>query len=557
MRISPVHSFRRFVIMLLMISVPLAASWLLTTGFAAAQIAGAQETHKTAWLQQVGLIDTNPQEVVLIAQMPYLFTAEDYELRVYDLSQPQTPVRAATLDLSDHLTRAIQMIYADVQDNTAYIAARDSGVIAVDITTPTQPSFISHQSLPAWQDIQAVLAAGNHLYLLDSEEESSWMGSHLTVRAIDIAGSWQELDALALPGGASFFGASAFLQNEMLFVMSFVSETPYDGNSVLTAVDISQPADLKQIFQFSAATFSSVALRADGIAFLGHDYDGWCVTRESDQCSQYLRTVRVGGAAPIVIASHNALKTGETEYGRMAMAGDYLLALIDTPISQGVNSDTMRRPERDQQTPVLLRVFDTLSPENPAATDTLDVHRQSSALIVDGDFIFITGNLETTILRLMRQEVSVTIPVSGGALLSPADHVSYLFPNNTFTTPVSVTHTVRTLGLSHQITENLFSQFVFQLGLVNSQANPIGEAERPFTFTLAYGDEEWSKRVTSSTAIYEQVAGQWQLLPTQVDLQAQTLAATLTHGGLYVVAVEHELVYLPAALRCAYINVCL
>jgi hypothetical protein len=154
-----------------------------------------------------------------------------------------------------------------------------------------------------------------------------------------------------------------------------------------------------------------------------------------------------------------------------------------------------------------------------------------------------------------------TIPTSGGSFVSTLDNTSYIFPPNTFTETVIVTHTIRSqdevslTSISEAATmpsvEDLIGiNHYFDLTAVYSSTRQPAYPTQPYTITVQYTDVEKGAAIESTLALYHQDGSRWVIEPTsEVFTTTNMIVAIPNHLSRWAVLGETRQVFLPLVAR--------
>ncbi len=247
----------------------------------------------------------------------YLYIARgEYGLLVYDITDPTAPELAGTCWASD-------VTHVDVEGDYAYIllhsgGSRDYSSLAIlDISDPTEPSFVCRFIDPAW--VSGLFASGDYVYLADSSAGEG-------VVIVDVSDPMNPTRVSSLPSvgviyGVDVSGDVAYLvTGSRGIIMADVSDpsvphinsqwcesnTPANvqvrgnyayvvdggfGLRLLDVSDITQPSIVGEL----ATTGHPMAVALSGdYAYLAADTEGFHVVDISDPTTPFL--VYTGGA---------------------------------------------------------------------------------------------------------------------------------------------------------------------------------------------------------------------------------------------------------------------
>jgi hypothetical protein len=141
------------------------------------------------------------------------------------------------------------------------------------------------------------------------------------------------------------------------------------------------------------------------------------------------------------------------------------------------------------------------------------------------------------------------IPASGGVLTSTSDNTVYVFPANTFTDTVIVTHTSRA-PREMSVPGNLIGiDHFFETTAVYSSTGQPAQPTQPYTLTVQYTDQEKGPAIEGTLALYYWDGNQWVKEPSStVNAANNTVTATPDHFSLWAVLGETYRVFLPTIL---------
>lgn len=172
------------------------------------------------------------------------------------------------------------------------------------------------------------------------------------------------------------------------------------------------------------------------------------------------------------------------------------------------------------------------------------------AIQVEGDMIYVLdGAGGLTMLRYISSS-STSISTAGGELVSADDATSYQFSPGTFTVPVSVTHTTRSIinlpatGDLKDIGHN------FELKAQEAATELPVQPSQPYTITIGYTDEHRGSVVESTLALFSWDGDQWIQEPTSlVDPGAHRITATPDHFSPWAVLGDTHKSFAPLVSR--------
>lgn len=144
---------------------------------------------------------------------------------------------------------------------------------------------------------------------------------------------------------------------------------------------------------------------------------------------------------------------------------------------------------------------------------------------------------------------SAVVTVAGGVLTSTYDGTAYIFPSNTFSDTVIVTHTTVFTAPSAGGLIPIFGHS-FDLTAVYSSTGQPAQPAQPYTITVSYSDAQRGLAVENTLALYWWDGSQWVKEPSSVvDTVANTVTATPNHFSLWAILGETRRVFLPLVLK--------
>lgn len=139
------------------------------------------------------------------------------------------------------------------------------------------------------------------------------------------------------------------------------------------------------------------------------------------------------------------------------------------------------------------------------------------------------------------------VDVAGGKLVSWLDHTTYQFPSGTFSTAVTVTHTLQDPAQLGAATPWRPVR-AFELTVVDSETGASVQLEHPYSLAAQYTEAELGVLIDSTLALYAWDGQQWtREASSTVDLTNHLITATSTHTGLWAIGGETYQLFLPVA----------
>jgi hypothetical protein len=198
-----------------------------------------------------------------------------------------------------------------------------------------------------------------------------------------------------------------------------------------------------------------------------------------------------------------------------------------------------------------LRIIDVSNPAAPSEVGFYDTPGYAYGVAVTEDYAFVADEAAgLIILRLLRDRVSVTIPVDGGSLTSTNGDAQFVFPAGAITATVNLTY--RHMWTDQDTGALAGIGRTFDLSAVYSDTGQVAQlaSGQSFTATLHYTDTELGSAIEGTLALYAWDSSQWVREPTSVlDASANTLSAMPNHLGMFAALGETHRLFLPVAMR--------
>jgi len=200
-----------------------------------------------------------------------------------------------------------------------------------------------------------------------------------------------------------------------------------------------------------------------------------------------------------------------------------------------------------------VRIFDVSNPASPVEAGSFNTTK-AEAVAVEGPYIYVARQENGILILWYSPPVHHTIQPSGGTLTSswPWDNTSYIFPADTFSETVIVTHVARFPAHAPSPGELIGIGHVFDVSAVYESSRLPAEPlpGRTYTLTVHYTDAEKGPAIENTLALYYWDGNQWVKEPSsEVDVNANTVTAHPNHFSLWAVLGETKRVYLPLVLR--------
>ncbi len=147
-------------------------------------------------------------------------------------------------------------------------------------------------------------------------------------------------------------------------------------------------------------------------------------------------------------------------------------------------------------------------------------------------------------------EAVATIPPTGGTLVSLGDSTAYIFPADTFTDTVVITHIARSPSNAPSLGKLIGISHFFEVTAVYSSTGQPAEPTRSYTITVQYTEAEIGLAMENTLALYYWNGSQWVKEPSSaVNAAANTVTATPNHFSSWAVLGETKRVFLPTVLK--------
>jgi len=198
-----------------------------------------------------------------------------------------------------------------------------------------------------------------------------------------------------------------------------------------------------------------------------------------------------------------------------------------------------------------LRIVDVSDPTHPTEVGACDTPGRAEGVALSGSYAYVAdGDGGLVILRMLQDEVSGSIPPTGGSLSSTSGDTQFLFPAD------AVTQTI-TLNYRHLWTDQDSGDLkgighTYEVTAVYSDTGQPAQIVPGQTYTVAvhYTDAEKGPVIESTMAFYYWDGTQWVKEPSsEVYPATNTITAQPDHFSLWAVLGETQRVYLPLVLK--------
>jgi hypothetical protein len=288
--------------------------------------------------QEIGVFPTtDPAKDVTVAGNYAYLANEMNGLMVLNVSDPSHPLEVSSLD-TPGLTRGVALL-----NNLLYVAD-SQGLIAVDVTSPSEPAIAGY--FVNW-DLRHIAVSGNYTYVSDYCDFES------CIRVFDTANPAQptEVSHYSTPSLAR----SILISENRLYVA--------DQDSGLYILDISNPLQLVEIGSYPVPGHTSDVAVSGNLAYLTcNDYE---------QGYGYLRILNVSDPAhPVEIGNYQYEVYGT---GQVEVSGNYAYLTLSDYFDS------------------YLTVLDVSDPTHP--TQVVDpINTPISGMSISGNYLYIVAN---------------------------------------------------------------------------------------------------------------------------------------------------------------------
>ena len=420
----------------------------------------------------------------------FAYVADDTSgLRVISISNPSAPV-----EVGRYATDASGVA---VSGDYAYVAAYGGGLRIINVANPSSPTEVGSYNTPG--QAYSVVVSGTYAYVADGSAG---------LRIIHVSNP-------EAPTEAGFYDTPG-TAHEVAVVgnYAYVAEgEPPDSFVGLRVINVSNPGNptLSGSLDLGGLVCEGVAV-ADGYAYVTTWSGGLHIVNVSDPENPW---------------EVSAINPSGTERGVTVV--DHYAYLASSN----------------------LYIVDVSSPASPELIGTYGTGRSLRDLAVVGRYVFVAEEYARLVILWHAFPASADIPVSGGTLTVPADSTHYLFPANTFTDIVVITHTARFPGNAPS-TGNLtgISHF-FDVTAVYSSTGQPAYPTQPYTITVQYTDTEKGPAIEETLGLYWWDGSDWSQegITSTVNTVNNMVTAQADHFSLFAVLGETRRVYLPLVLR--------
>jgi hypothetical protein len=430
----------------------------------------------------------------------YAYVGMDNRLAVIDISDVEWPVivgqSGALPGDPDHIT---------VDGDYAYVANGYTGLRVINISNPMNPvevgAYFGPAPYPCIDMAVDVAVAGDRAYTVNFD---------YGLRVFDVSDRTNpRLNGVYLPQQRSL-GVAA------------VGKTAYmaGGDGGLRIVDASNPAAPVEIGSHPGLVGWSNDVAVQGNrAYLADGLFGWggfsIIDISTPAAPRMLGYVDVGDTTRVTVAGNYAYV--------IAQYGMYIFDISKLPITAVGYYDTRLQAPQD--------------------------------LAVSGNYIYLAAGdyYGLIILRLVEDQVAVSIPTGGGGLSSTSGDTHLIFPSGAFTDTVLLNYyrlwhdqdTGDLVGIDH----------TFEVPAFDYYSDPRRPAQlvagQSYTLTVQYTDAEKGPAIENTLALYYWGDGRWNKEPTSVvDTASNTVTATPNHWThLWAVLGETRRAFLPVVYK--------
>lgn len=429
---------------------------------------------------------------------------------------------------------------------TLVFAGAQDGLSILDVSDPAQPNLRSH--LPLAQGVSEIAVTDGYAYIID--------GAY-NLRIIDI----RDIDSPELLG--------QYIAEDWIRSLQVVDGRAYVLQSTdsvwvrkLLMIDISNPANPSRLGELTTWSIDLYAVIGN-IVYIEHrdlgSYNAFSILDMSDPTAPVVLST-TGPRASSSSAWHVDGHLFYTCWTHKYFFFDTLnISDISNPLQPiGHGFDFLPEDEHLRTLRGAGEVAYVLGTMDANTLYIYDVRKNAELLYsyalgkesiatmeVGGDRLYLlTGG------RIDIYQFAIWVRGRGGKystrLTSTFDMTTYEFPSGAFTMTAELTHTVRLARTLPPLGERRSIGHAFETTAAYRDTGQPANPARPYSLTVQYQDAERGPVVEESLAFYTWEDGQWVREPgSTVDLDANTVAATPDHVGLWAVLGETYQIYLP------------
>jgi hypothetical protein len=438
-------------------------------------------------------------EVVL--QSNYAYIAQGYNgLHIFDISNPADPKEVGFYDTPGYACGLA------VEGNYAYVADGESGLLVIDISNPSSPIEVGFCDIPS--SAFSIAVAGNYAYIIDGVS-----GLHI----IDISNP-------AAPSGIGVYDMPGYPSSLAVNGMYVYVANGVDG---LLIIDVSNPAAPTEVGTYDLPYYAKSVIVRGNYAFI-------------TDCIDY----NEGGLHIIDISNPSAPK----EDGYIFIIGANDVA-VEGNYAYVTYTHRIYCPPPGHCWISGLVIIDISNPVVPMYVGGLVPIAPIGSVAVAGNYVFLGS-----ILRLLTDYVTTSIPITGNSLASTDGNTNLIFPSGAFTQTVNVNY--KQLLYDENVGELVGIGHTFDISAVISDTGEVANLApgQTFTMTIQYSDDEKGAVIEDTLALYSWDGTNWVKEATSsLDPVNNLITATSSHLSLWAVLGETNRFYFPVIGKVGYI----
>lgn len=450
----------------------------------------------------------------------YAYVADgNLGLRIIDISNPTTPSEAGF-----YMTPGLA-VDNTIAGNYAYVADYANGLHIIDTSSPPTPIETGFYDTPG--SVWGVTVAGDYAYVADGD----W-----GLRIIDISNP-------ATPIETGFY-----LTPDSAVDVTIAGNYAYvaDLSSGLRIIDVSDPAAPNEAGFFDTSSSAIDVEIAGNFAYVADLYGGLRIIDVSNPAAPN----EVGSYSTTGLA-YGVTVSGDYAYVAYAYGTDYGgVRIIDvTNPADPTEVGYFDTPGASREVTVAgsyayiasrdygLHIIDVSNPAVPAEAGFYDPSGDVLGVTIVGNNAYVAADTDgLIILRLIIDEVTGFIPITGGNLSSTDGNTNFIFPTGAFTQTVDVTY--RQLLYDENVGNLVGIGHTFDISAVYSDTGGTAylAPNQTYTFTLDYSNADIDLLVESTLALYYWNSDTWLKEETSsVDTESNILIATPDHMSLWAI----------------------
>jgi len=431
----------------------------------------------------------------------YAYFVDRAYLTIADVSDPLGPAIVSQMSMSGDFDNDISVV-----GNYAYAVGWD-GLQIINTSDPTHPTQSGFCSPARWAT--SIVVRNNLAYVSFGATDVSSPG----LRIIDVSDSARPAEignCLAIGGGAdvAVFGNHAYLVG---------------GNTALSVINVADPTQPVKVASWWTSGDAEGVAVACNYAYIAE------APNPGNGEGGGLRIFNVSNPEHTFPIGFYFASSSAQSARRVALVGSYALVTISGGIL----------------------IVDVSDPTRPTNVGFYATPSYPWDLAIASSYTYVAaGDGGLLILRLLRDKVIGSIPLSGGSLTSTSRDTSFVFPTEAFTAIVNLTY--RHLWMDRDTGALAGIGRTFDLSAVYSDTGQVAELAPGQTYSVIvhYTDAEKGGAIESTLALYGWDGSQWVKEPgSVVDTAANMVMAAPNHLGLFAVLGETQRLFLPVIRR--------